>query len=365
MIGKQRHILLVGGIVVVILLVLLGALHNYGKKDEPAVKPAVGFLLQGRFSDKGWNHTNYMGIQQAVDKLGLQLDSHESMTAGSDASRQAIAATTAAGEPLVFLASADYAGDMEKARKAGSKQIFAIPALEQTADAQCVPYFIRLYQGEYLAGILSGMRTKTGRIGYVASTPVPETVRCINAFTLGARKVNPRAEVVVYWIGSWDDANRETAAANQLIDRENVDILNSHQDRAYVQDVAAERGIDFMGYQESMGNLSEHNMATVVCNWSVVYSKILQDYQQGRLQGIYWEGLPEGAIDLTDFSASVTDGQRDTIDRVRQELQSGHMVFSGEIFDLDGRVRCEKDETVSDATLIHMDWYVEGVRFYE
>ena len=365
MIGKQRHILVIGGVIVVILTVLLGTLYNYGKRNEPAERPAIAFLLQGDFADKGWNHTNYTGMQKAADKLGLRLDSHESVAAGSDAGRQVIAATASAGEPLVFLASADYAADMKKARAAGSRQIFAIPALEQTADAQCVPYFIRLYQGEYLAGILSGLRTKTGRIGYVASTPIPETVRGINAFTLGVRKVNPGAEVVVYWIGSWDDANREINAANLLIDRANVDILNSHQDRAFVQEVAEQREVDFLGYQEAVDTSPKHRMATVVCDWSVVYTRILQDYQQGRLQGIYWEGFPEGAIDLTDFSSEITKEQREAVGRARRDLQSGHMVFSGEIFDLDGRIRCEKDETVSDATLIHMDWYVEGVRFYE
>ncbi len=362
---KQGHVLAAGCIVLFVIAVLLLVLQGYSHRGNEGKKMTIGVLLQGGFAEKGWNHRNYEGIQEAAETLGLQLDSRENLPADSADVLPTLQQMAASDQKLVFLASADYADDMMQAKAKGSPLVFAIPSLEQPPDERCVPYFVRLYQGEYLAGMLAGMHTKNNRIGYVASMPVPETIRCIDAFTLGARRMNPQAEVVVYWIGSWDNANKEIHAAHALIESASVDVLNSHQDRAYVQHVAEQSGIDYFSYQDPFEGASEHNLATVTCDWSVVYQKILQDYQQGQLQNLYWVGLVEGAVDLADYSAAVTETEKQEIEIAKQEIRGGHTIFSGEIHDLQGNRRCAPDETISDATLIHMNWFVEGVKFYE
>ena len=203
MMGKQRHIFMAGIAVLALLGISLALLYNYGNQERRS-RPhtAMGLMLQGSFADKGWNHRNYEGAATAADELGVALDSRENIAAGSADSRQLIRTMEADGKKVMFLGSADYAEDMAAARREGSKMVFAIPALEQPPDSGCIPYFLRLYQGEYLSGVLAGMRTQSGKIGYVASMPIPETVRGINAFALGVRRVNPGAQVVVYWIGS-------------------------------------------------------------------------------------------------------------------------------------------------------------------
>ena len=365
MMDKEKYILAAGAVVLFILIVLIGTLQHYGGQTEPEVKPKVGFILQGAFEERGWNHNHYLGLQAAAETMELQLDGHENTPAGSEECRRIIKEMSEAGERLIFLASADYAQDLAAVRGSTPREIFVIPALEHPADEHVVPYFIRLYQGEYLAGVLAGARTKTGRIGYVASMPIPETIRGINAFALGIRRVNPQAQLIVHWIGSWDNSKLEVEATENLIDRAGVDVLNSHQDRHSVQETAAARGVDSIGYQETMKNATEHSLATVVCDWSVPYRRILQDYQQGQLNSGYWLGFPEKAIDLTDYSPSLTEEQRQAVEQAKQDIRSGHNMFSGEIRDLAGNIRCEADESITDETLISIDWFVEGVKFYE
>ena len=366
MMGKQHHILLAGIVVLAALGISLALLHSYsGLARRQPPHTAMGLMLQGAFADKGWNHRNYEGAAAAAEELGISLDSRENIAAGSADSRQVIRTMEGAGKKLLFLGSADYAGDMDMMRREGSKMVFAIPALEQPPDSGCIPYFLRLYQGEYLSGVLAGMRTRSGKIGYVASMPIPETVRGINAFALGVRRVNPGAQVVVYWMGSWDDAAAEKQGTSLLIEKAGVDIVNSHQDRANVQQEAARHGVDSIAYQEPMEDSDGHAIAVLVCDWSAVYRRIMQDYQQGQLQPLYWEGIQDGAINLTDFSGRVTEEEKQTVSKAKQEIREGFTIFSGELRDQQGIVRCAKDESLSDNTLIHMDWFVEGVRFYE
>ena len=364
MIRVHHRMIIIAGGFIVIAFALFYLLQSYGTVSDSPQKPLIGFSLQGKFASQGWNHRNYEGIEEAAKRAGLLLESREGVLAGSMEASQMIGAMERSGKKVLFLASADYTADMQAARQLGSKLIFAIPALEQVPDAQCIPYFVRLYQAEYLAGTLAGLRTKSGLVGYVASQPMPETVRGINAFTLGVRQSNPAARVLVFWVGSWDDANQERYAAERLI-AVGADVLNSHQDQTNVQRVASAHDIDYFAYQDPLEDSSGHNIATVVCDWSVVYGRILQDFQQGRMQPRYWMGLPEKAVDLADFSPLVTEPQRQRLTEVKHSINSGHTIFSGEIRDRQGVLRCAADESISDNTLVTMDWFVEGVDFYE
>lgn len=365
MMGRQWHLLAAASVVFLVIVASLAVLHSYSDKTQGPVKPAIAFFLQGGSTDIGWGHQHAVGIQAAADKLKMPLRITDRIPAGTSKCEQAIRETAAEGSKILFLGSADYAKDMTSAIENGSDLLFIIPDLEQSADAHCVPYFIRLYQGEYLAGLLAGMRTKSGHIGYVASMPLPETTRGINAFTLGVRQIRPDADVIVCWIGTWDDADKEIQAAEQLTSKAGVDVLNSHQDQANVQAFAAQHGVDYFGYLETRQPYSEHNLATVVCNWDMVYMKILQDFQQGHMKSIYWLGLADDAIGLKDYSPLLTESDKRRLEEYKWKITSGQTVFSGEIHDNQGKLRCAQDESISDDTLIRMNWYVEGVKFYE
>ena len=362
---KQGHVLAAGCVVLFCIAVLLVLLEHYSNNGDTTKKMTIGVVLQGGFDEPGWNHRNYKGMQEAAGTLGLLLDAHENIKSNSEKAARIITQFEAEGHKMLFLSSADYAGDMQRARVQNSSLVFAIPTLDQPPDEHCIPYFVRLYQGEYLAGLLAGMHTTSGHIGYVASMQVPETVRCINAFVMGVRCRNPQADVTVYWIGSWDDEAGETLAAQRLIDKIGVDVINSHQDQPYVQRVAEQRGVDYFAYQDPIPGASSHNLAMLDCDWSIVYQEILQDYQQGQLRDLYWAGITEGAVDLIDYSSAVREDERRIIEQAKKDIGNGYTIFSGLIRDNQGRVRCAQDESISDAALTRLDWFVEGVKFYE
>jgi basic membrane protein A len=365
MIIRQKYLVAAGLIVLSALIVLTCVLQHYGGQKPAPPKPMVGFLLQGDVQDGGWTSSNYRGVMSAAEAMDIQIDVRNDVAAGSDQLAAAIDDMKAGQEKLVFLASSDYGKDMRALQARSPKQIFAIPALEQPDSGHMISYALRLYQAEYLAGILAGQHSRTERIGYVASTPLPEVIRCIDAFTLGVQRVKPQARVIVYWIGSWNDEAREEQATAALVEQAGTDIINSHQDCDYVQRTAARLGAGFFGYQEKVEGAEEHELAVVVSDWAQVYRMILQDYQRERLKSSYWLGIPEKAVGLAELSPQLTEVERQSMEQAERDLAAGSNVFSGEIRDAQGQLRCAEDESITDETLINMDWYVEGVSFYD
>ena len=239
----------------------------------------------------------------------------------------------------------------------------ALPKLDASARGS-VPYLVRLYEGEYLAGILAGLETQTGCLGYVASTRNPEVCRSVNAFLLGARETRPDARLIVTFVGSWSNPDAEQQAAARLVEH-GADILNSHQDTMAVQAYADAHGILFFDYLEPYPSPegSGLGLADVQCRWDMVYERMLRDYLKGRFRDIYWIGIEDDAVGLQGFSPRVSEEARSRVEAEEQRLRENGSVFSGAIYDTEGNLRVAEGESLSDAALIHLDWYAEGVEF--
>ncbi len=346
---------------------LLLSLYRVDDKAARAEQPSVGVVLHGGIDDAGWNRQHYVGIQKAADITGIKLYIVDGVTLNTSKGLEALRQLSQQGRDFVIASSASFDNEAHKMWEEGFHTYFAIPKLEEQAEG-CVPYFLRLYQAEYLAGILAGLQTSSHRIGYVAPMPKPEICRSINAFAIGAREVNPQAEICAVFVGAWDDPRQEWIAAARLRDL-GVDILNSHQDGMTVQRYADAHGMEYISYLEPYlpngKRRSERSLATVFCHWDAVYETMFKDYLRGKLQKRYWMGIDVDAVDLGEFSPRVNAGVQAAIHRAKARIKGGSSIFSGEIRDNQGRLRCREGENLSDAALIHMDWYVEGVRFYE
>ena len=182
------------------------------------------------------------------------------------------------------------------------------------------------------------------------------------------KRANPDAEVVVVWTGEWDNKEKETAAANALIEREQVDVITYHQNQPYVVEAAEAAGIYSIGYHEALEGCSEKYLTAVVCDWTLVYKELIRSYLTGNTntKTNYWLGMEAGVVDLTPYSAEVTGTEMETVEIAKIELLSGVDVFSGMIYDNEGNRRCGEKESIGDELLLEQfDWYVEGVRFYE
>jgi len=216
-----------------------------------------------------------------------------------------------------------------------------------------------------LAGVLAGMRTKTNVIGYVAAIPNCEVCRGINAFTLGVQRVNPAAKVVVAWTNEWENPPREKELAVKLVRDAGADLLTYHQDEKAVADTAELLGVDFIGYNELLTGYSAHCLTSVVCRWDIFYDDILRRYLKGELNSLRnnWIGVERDAIGLSPYSDRVTPEMRQKLAEVRQELIDGQeLIFVGELYDINGKLRCQRDESISDDALLEsVNWLVRGV----
>ncbi|MCL5036782.1 MAG: BMP family ABC transporter substrate-binding protein [Chloroflexi bacterium] len=224
-------------------------------------------------------------------------------------------------------------------------------------------YFGRMYQARYLTGIVAGKMTKTNIIGYVAAFPIPEVIRGINAFTIGAKSVNPSVNVKVAWTNSWYDPVKEKETASSLIDQ-NADIIAQHQDSPAAQQAAQDRGKYSIGYNTDMSRFApKAHLVAAVWNWTPFYVRTLQQVKDRTWKPEkYWGGLNDGIIDISPFGSMVPEDVRKIVLRKKNEILKRKLeVFRGPIQDQIGTLRVPRGKVMGDDEMRSMDWFVEGV----
>lgn len=359
-----RKILAILAVVICVVLAVLLVVLFFGRKEQDSVK--VGFIMSGDRNETGWNGMHYIGVKQAAAELGVELVVEEKVEEFSGECGRAIDRLAEDGVDVILLSSYGYSEEVRQLVKEMPEIAFYVNSSEYH-DINMSSYFARMYQARYLSGIVAGMKTESGKIGYVAAMANNEVNRGINAFTLGVRRVNPNAEVMVMWTENWDDAEKETEAAKYLIEQ-GADVLTYHQNQPNVIKAAEEAGIYSIGYHEALEGYSEKYLTSVVCDWELVYEEILREFLigQGNTRENYWIGLEAGVVTLSAYSDEVTLEIQEEVDKAKTEIMSGKDVFSGIIYDTEGQLRCEEKEMISDEVLLErFDWYVEGVRIYE
>lgn len=364
---RLNILLALGGFVVATIISVL--MFGFEMNNEYTNKK-VGFIILGDINTPGWNASHYNGIKSACDELGLELLVRDNVTENSGQCPIAVEELVAQGAGIIILASFDYPAEVRHLMDKYSNVAF-VDISAQISAKNLTACFARMYQGRYLAGALAGMKTKTNVIGYVAAMPNSEVCRGINSFALGAQRTNPQAKVVVMWTNNWEDADTEKINARRLIEEVNADILTYHQDDAAVCDVADEFGVDFIGYNAVLKGYSQHHLTSIICRWDVFYSDILQRYLRGELSSIRtirnnWIGIREGVITLSDYSPTVTSDMITKLHSLENELRYNETIFSEEIFDNQGKLRCGKGEAISDDELLrNIDWLIKGVDVLE
>ena len=335
--------------------------------EKKADKLKVGFIMSGSTDEQGWNGLHYQGIDAACKELEVELIVKENVKENSGQCEIAIRELAEEDIDITILSSYGYAEEVVDVVEEYPDITFYSENFEYYGDnLNC--YFARIYQARYLSGIIAGMQSETGIIGYVAAMPNSEVNRGINAFTLGVQSVNPNARVIVAWSNSWDDAEEEKRLAQALIDGCDVDVLTYHQNQPNVVEVAESNNVYSIGYHEMPEGVSEKYLATVEFHWDFTYKELILDYKKGKSNEVnsYWFGLDKDAIGLSDISAVVTQDTLSRVESAKQDIINGMAIFSGVIYDTEGKIRCNYGEAISDDILMKsMDWYVEGVEFYE
>ncbi len=346
------------------LLVIIGAaliLIINSTLDSP-VKDRVGAVFSGAVNEPGWNGANYSGINSACKSMDIELFTCENVPEEREACFRAVSSLAEQKCRAIFLTSYGYARYANDLSAVYPRISFYVNGSD-SVNTGAVYYLGRLYQMRYLSGIIAGATTKTGTIGYVAAMPNNEVNRGINAFTLGVRRAAPDAVVRVIFTGAWDAPEEETAAVGRLKEL-GADVIAYHQNRESVPAACEAAGLDFIGMYGLTGDYSSHLLTSVQCRWSKIYTELIRDMNKGNAKSgrICWLGIKEDAVALSEFSDNVTEKARYEIYLAEDELSAGKLIFSGEIYDNKGVLRCAKDETIPDHALLYgMDWYTEGV----
>ncbi len=348
-------------------ILLLGMIFRYGFQDPEPYVPKVGFIVLGDVNAPGWSASHYEGISAACDALGADLFCRDRVEENSGACLTAVRELADEGCRLIALASFYYPEEI-------LPYLNEFPNISFVSIAPTVPmpnmtvFFTRMYQGRYLAGALAGMQSKSGVIGYVAAMPNAQVNRGINAFLLGARRTNPDARVVVAWINSWSDPDREALLTERLVREAGADIITYHADNDTAARAADALGVKSILYSAPVPKELNHALGAVNSRWDIFYTDILHRHLKGELHShhMHWIGVEKNAVLLTSLSPEVTESMHKTLDSLRLELVDHRLIFRGLLYDNQGIMRCGPDETISDAKLLeNVDWLISGVTVLE
>ena len=324
----------------------------------------IGFVYVSPIGDAGWTYQHDIGRKEMEKALGSKVTSKyiESVPEGADAER-VIRDLAQSGHQLVFTTSFGYMNPTIKVAQAFPKHMFEHATGYKTAK-NVGTYNARFYEGRYLAGQVAGRMTKTNVAGYVAAFPIPEVVMGINAFTLGMRSVNPKAETRVVWVNSWYDPGREKEAADSLI-AQNADVLTHHTDSTAAVQAAEAKKIYAVAYHSDMSKYGPNAQLTAVThNWGEYYTRTAQAAVEGKWKPTsVWMGVKENVIRMAPFNKVVPQDVQDLVRKTEGDMKAGKFhPFTGPIRDNAGKERIAAGKTLDDATLNRMDYYVEGVQ---
>ena len=333
----------------------------------PTAEPLkVGFVYVAPLAEAGWVHQHELGRQAVQASLGkaVQTTYVENVAEGPDAER-VIRDLARQGHKLIFTPSFGY---MEPTLKVA--QEFPDVKFESITGYKMAPNVAaanaRYYEGRYLAGIAAGRMTQTKLAGYVAGFPIPEVLQGINAFALGMRSVNPKAEVKVVWLNAWFDPTRERDAAMTLFNQ-NVDVVAFHTGSNAVMAAAQERGKLAVAYHSDMRSVApDAQVIAVTHQWGAYYTDRVKSVLGNTWKSAnVWGGVKQGMVRVGDFGSKVPAAVQLEVLARQKDIASGklHPFFAkAAVFDNEGKEVIAKGQTLSDAQILGMNWLVDGVQ---
>ena len=326
----------------------------------------VGVVFNGSKMDGGWNEAQYRGFEAVRKEMNLDIIYQEYVPEKEECAIQVMDDLVNKDHAeIVFATSYDYGPALlEVAKNHPDVKFFHVSGNHTAPNLAC--YFGRIYQARYLTGIIAGLQTETGHIGYVAAFPIPEVIRGINAFTLGVRSVNPNAIVHVRWSETWNDSGRELATTSSLLATYPIDVLAQHQNTTYpIQAAQTRGGVQVIGYNmDRSADFPDVFLTAPVWSWGNFFKERLQECFEGRFRGkAYFDGYEKGSFDIAELSSLVKPGTAEQVQAVRDKLRNGTWdVFYGPVYDQTGRLRIKPGENISDRELLEtFDWFVMGV----
>jgi len=336
------------------------SIPTFSFAEEPL---KVGFVYVTSTGEAGWSHQHDQARLHIEKVFGDKIKTTfiENVAEGPDAER-VITQLAQSGHKVIFTTSFGFMNPTLKVAKRFPNVIFEHATGYKQAK-NMGNYFDRIYEARYLTGVVAGAMTKTNVIGYIGAFPIPEVLRGINAFTLGARSVNPDAVVKVVWVNTWYNPAKEREATNSLVDQKS-DVITFHTDSPAAVQAAQDAGIYAIAYHSDMSAYGEKAQLTAaIHNFSGFYEKRVQQVMDGTWKSEnVWEGFSEGMTEIAPLNKAVpADVAKKVADLTAQITAKTFHPFTGPIKDQSGKLILPAGEVMQDKDLLRMDYYVEGV----
>jgi simple sugar transport system substrate-binding protein len=329
----------------------------------PAAPFKAAWMYVGPVGDAGWTFAHDQGRKAVEAEFGAKVATSfvEKVPEGADAER-VIRDLAAQGNKIIFATSFGFMEPMLKVAAEFPDVKFEHATGYKTAPNMRI-YDAKFYEDAYLAGVIAGAVSKTGTLGFVGSFPIPEVLRNINAFTLGAQSMNPKIKTRVVWVSTWFDPPKESEAAQSLLNG-GADVLLQNTDSTAVLQTAEKNGKLAFGWDSDMSAFApKAHLGSAVVNWSNYYKKAVKEAMDGtwKTERTVW-GVKEGQNDLVKIADSVPERARKKVDEIKAAMKAGTFeVFTGPVVDNAGKERLPKDAKADQDWKDKVDFYVRGV----
>ncbi len=340
----------------------LAGAASAGMHGDGPVK--AGFIYVGPVGDLGWSYEHDQGRRAVEEAYGDKVETvfQESVPEGADAER-AITQMALQGADIIFTTSFGY---MDPTINVAAK--FPNVKFEHATGFKRAPnvstYSARFYEGRAVIGHIAGKMTRSNKIGYIASFPIPEVVRGINSAYIHAKKANPDVEFSVVWVYTWFDPAKEGDAAKALIDQ-GIDVIMQHTDSTAPQAVAKEAGnVYTFGQASDMAAYAPMpRISSIIDNWAPYYVARVGAVMDGTWESVdTWDGIAPGMVEIGEMSEAIPAEVRDEAQALADSIAAGeYHPFTGPLNRQDGSAWLAEGETADDGTLLGMNFYVEGL----
>ena len=323
----------------------------------------IGILFNGNTEDRGYVQAQYEALVSVAAERGAKLHVRSSVPVDGNFP---VLAEELIRQGCQAIFSDNYMFDDDLLRLAAAHpDVYFLNASGMVSADNLCSCLGRVYQVRYLSGIVAGMQTKTGQIGYIVGCLTPESIRQLDAFTIGVRKANPGAVVYVRHTDDWNDGEKAAAMTSELLDAHQIDVLTAHVNPVSPLRVANQRGVYTIGNNYDNRELfPETYLTACLFDWKAFFSARLNECVQGRFTGqLYWDDIESGLVSLAPLTDLVVPGAGAAVAAEQERMEKGQYdVFFGPVTDTYGTLQLREGENLSDETLLHsIFWLVDGV----
>ncbi|MEL7098384.1 MAG: BMP family ABC transporter substrate-binding protein [Pseudomonadota bacterium] len=343
----------------------LGLATGGAMADGHGGKTKVGFVYVGPVGDGGWTYEHDQGRLAVEAAFGDKVETVfvENVPEGPDAER-VMTQMALDGADIIFTTSFGYMDATNNVAAKFPNVKFEHATGYKRLHPNVSTYSARFYEGRAVQGHIAGQMTKSNIIGYIASFPIPEVIRGINATYLHAKEVNPEVEMRIIWVYTWFDPSKEADAARALIDQ-GADVVLQHTDSTAPQAAAAEAGnVVTFGQASDMAEFAPFpRVSSIIDDWAPYYIARVQAVMDGTWeQKDTWDGIGPGMVKIGEITDAVPADVKASALALKERLRTGeYHAFTGPIAKQDGTAWLAAGETAGDGVLAGMNFYVEGI----